>query len=350
MGQISSLQTAAAWPDHTQPQVPASFEPNLNPHKFRFSCETPSLIRLQQELMRPHLASITSGDHISFMRQVNPSLIIPIAWRRPLLGTLFAVVLGGATAAPPAPDENHVISDLSLTLHWIAPATFLMGSPSDEPLRNQAEGPLHRVTLSRGFWLGRTEVTQAQYTAIIGTNPSRFTVAGPDAPVERVSWIMAMDYCAKLTERERAAGRLPDGYVYTLPTEAQWEYACRAGTTGAYAGPIDTMAWHEDNSGETTHPVAGLQPNAWGFYDMSGNALEWCRDWYGPYAGGSVTDPDGPADGHFRMARGGSWRMARAVGRSAARSGGSAAREDYTLGFRLALAPAAKQPGRPSGQ
>jgi len=239
----------------------------------------------------------------------------------------------------PVTGRGHTIADLKLELLWVEAGTFLMGSPPDEAGRNQAEGPQTRVTLSRGFWLGRTELTQAQYLALTGTNPSRFTAVGPDAPVERVSWLEAMKLCAKLTERERAAGRLPDGYVYALPTEAQWEYACRAGTTGPMADDLKAMSWHDNNSGETTHPVAQLAPNRWGFYDMSGNVLEWCYDWYGDYPGGVVTDPVGPRSGHFRMARGGSWRMALDIGRPAARAGGSTGRQDYTLGLRLALAP-----------
>lgn len=242
-----------------------------------------------------------------------------------------------AWAEAPVREINYTIPDLTLKLRWVQPGIFTMGSPSDEPQRNQAEGPLTRVTLSHGFWLGETEVTQAQYTVIMGVNPSRFIENGPHAPVERVSWITAMDFCRTLTDREQAAGRLPEGYAYSLPTEAQWEYACRAGSTGDYAGNINSMAWHEANSGGTTHPVAGLRPNAWGFYDMSGNVLEWCSDWYGAYPGGAVTDPTGPRRGSFRMARGGSWRVKADVGRSAARAGGSAAREDYTMGFRLAL-------------
>ncbi len=236
--------------------------------------------------------------------------------------------------------DTRLLAALNLELIWVKPGTFRMGSPPDEPNRNKAEGPQLPVTLSQGFWLGKTEVTQAQYEAATGTNPSRFATAGKDAPVERVSWLDAMDFCKKLTARERAAGRLPEGYIYTLPTEAQWEYACRAGTTADFAGNPDAMAWHEQNSGETTHPVATKQPNAWGFYDMSGNVLEWCFDWYGDYPRTARTDPCGPSSGHFRMARGGSWRVSINVGRSAARSGGSSARRDYTLGFRLALAPA----------
>ncbi|MEO7414954.1 MAG: formylglycine-generating enzyme family protein [Opitutaceae bacterium] len=239
-----------------------------------------------------------------------------------------------------APGSSRVIADLNLELVWINPGTFVMGSPPEEENRHKAEGPQTKVTLSKGFWLGKTPVTQQQYEAFTGTNPSSLKEAGKEAPVENVSWNDAMKFCAALTERERAAGRLPDGYVYTLPTEAQWEYACRAGTTGSYAGEPDAMAWYDKNSGGTTHPVGLKRPNAWGLHDLLGNVLEWCYDWYGDYRGGAATDPDGPRSGYFRMARGGSWRVGVIVCRSAARSGGSPDRRDYTIGFRLALAPA----------
>jgi formylglycine-generating enzyme required for sulfatase activity len=244
----------------------------------------------------------------------------------------------GATA--PEAAANRVIPKLNLELIWVAPGSFTMGSPNTEPERNKAEGPQTRVTLTKGYWLAKTETTQAQYEAVAGTNPSTFKEAGPNAPVDHVSWIDAMKFCRLLTESERAAGRLPERYVYTLPTEAQWEYACRAGTTDAYAGDPSAMAWIDTNSEGTTHPVGTKRPNAWGFHDMAGNVLEWCLDWYGPYPGGSVTDPTGPERGHYRTARGGSWRVEARVGRSAARSGGSPARLDYTLGFRVALVPA----------
>ncbi len=253
-----------------------------------------------------------------------------------LVGTMYAAL---PPAEMPAAGKSYTIADLKLDLRWVEAGTFLMGSPADEEGRDRAEGPQTRVTLSRGFWLGRTELTQAQYLALTGANPSRFTTAGPDAPVERVSWLEAMQLCAKLNDRERAAGRLPDGYVYTLPTEAQWEYACRAGTTGATAGNLPAMSWYDGNSGETAHPVAQRAPNGWGFSDLSGNVLEWCYDWFGDYPGGSVTDPTGPKSGYFRIARGGSWRTRLDVGRSAARAGGSEGRQDYTIGLRLALAP-----------
>lgn len=246
---------------------------------------------------------------------------------------LVAIARGGETAPVGA---VHTIPALKLELLWVAPGSFLMGSPIDEPERNKVEGPQFRVTLN-GFWLGKTEVTQGQYESVMGVNPSTFKAAGPDAPVEHVSWRDAMSFCQKLTTRERLAGRLPEGYAFTLPTEAQWEYACRAGTTAAYAGEPNAMAWSEENSGSTTHPVATKRPNAWGFFDMSGNVLEWCFDWYGPYPRKSVVDPSGPESGYYRIARGGSWRVGARVGRSAARAGGSEARLDYTMGFRLAL-------------
>ena len=119
----------------------------------------------------------------------------------------------------------------------------------------------------------------------MGSNPSRFK--GSNLPVEQVSWNDAMVFCRKFTERERAAGRLPKGYVYTLPTEAQWEYARRAGTTGAYAGDLNAMGWHSGNAGKKTHSASQKQPNAWGLYDMHGNVWEWCSDWYGDYPSGN---------------------------------------------------------------
>jgi formylglycine-generating enzyme required for sulfatase activity len=283
---------------------------------------------------------------------------IPFIWLRTLCFSLgCAVFLPGMCAAENAQrgkstdadkasarkgalvaGSKHVIPDLDLALVWIEPGSFVMGSPPEER-RHKAEGPQTHVTLSTGFWLGRTEVTQRQYESVIGTNPSTFKAVGSDAPVERVSWIDAMKFCEVLNERERTAGRLPEGYAYTLPTEAQWEYACRAGTTGDYAGDPGDMAWYDENSGATTHVVALKEPNAWGLYDMSGNVLEWCFDWYGDYPGGKVTDPTGPRHGHYRIARGGSWRAEMHVGRSPSRAGGSAGRLDYTIGFRVALAP-----------
>lgn len=202
------------------------------------------------------------------------------------------------------------------------------------------------MTLTRPFWLGRTEVTQAQWTTIMGSNPSEFK--GDDRPVENVSCDDAMEFCRKLTERERAAGRLPARHAYTLPTEAQWEYACRAGTTGDYAGDRNAMAWYDANSGYTTHPVGTKQANAWGMADMHGNVWEWCHDWSAAYPGGEVTDPRGPASGSARVVRGGSWDFPAVHARSAGRNEQTPVDRSHNFGFRLALVPAPQAPASPA--
>src|SRR5262249_1561327 len=150
-------------------------------------------------------------------------------------------------------------------------------------------------------------------------------------------WVEAMAFCRKLTERERMAGRLPVGWVYTLPTEAQWEYACRAGTTGDYAGNIDAMAWDSGNSGNETHPVAQQQPNAWGLYDMHGSVWDWGLALYGSYPGGSARDYSGAASGTSHVHRGGGWSFDADYCRSADRDRNGPGYRFHVLGFRLAL-------------
>jgi len=231
--------------------------------------------------------------------------------------------------------QAWTVPDLNLEMAYIRPGTFTMGSENGD----SDEKPLTRVTLTKGYWLGKTEVTQGQWEALMGSNPSNFKNSGRDAPVETISWDEAMQFCRKLTERERQAGRLPEGYEYTLPTEAQWEYACRAGTTGDYAGNLDAMAWYYQNGGSTTHPVGQKQANAWGLYDMHGNVWGWCRDWYGNYPGSSVRDPTGPSSGSFRVLRGGGWGSVAGYCRSAVRNWFDPGLRWSGLGFRLALAP-----------
>jgi formylglycine-generating enzyme required for sulfatase activity len=240
-----------------------------------------------------------------------------------------------------AAGASFTIPNLHLEMVSIAAGSFTMGSPATELKHEKNESPQTEVTFTRRFWLGATEVTQGQYEAVMGNNPSKFKAAGNRAPVENVTWIDAMEFCRRLTERARTDGRLPDGYAFSLPTEAQWEYACRAGTTSAYAGDLDRMAWHEDNrdaSGKTTHQVAQKKPNAWGLFDMHGNVAEWCADYYSDkLPGGSVTDYTGPANGSRRVYRGGSWDHSREECRSAVRVRTSpTSRSDY-LGFRVAL-------------
>ncbi|MBI4626520.1 MAG: formylglycine-generating enzyme family protein [Verrucomicrobia bacterium] len=256
-------------------------------------------------------------------------------------GAIFG--LAAEKIDPPRLGENHTIPELALALVWIAPGTFFMSNPfgTDDDTW---------VTFTRGYWLGRTEVTQTQWQAVARhipvyeNTPLPSSFKGSERPVENVSWDMAVLFCAKLNELERAAGRLPPGYEYCLPTEAQWEYACRAGTTGKYAGDLAAMAWYDANSGGTTHPVAQKKPNAWGLYDMHGNVNEWCADWYGGYPGGKAEDPTGPASGVYRVRRGGSFVGAAGSCRSAIRNHWRPELARYHMGFRLALAPVRNVP------
>ncbi|MBO7524585.1 MAG: formylglycine-generating enzyme family protein, partial [Verrucomicrobia bacterium] len=236
---------------------------------------------------------------------------------------------------------------VSLDMIWIEPGTFRMGSPEDELGRDYNETQ-HQVTLTKGYWMGQYEVTQAQYEAVMETNPSDFN--GADLPVEQVSWDGAMEFCAKLTANEKTAGRLPEGYEYTLPTEAQWEYACRGGTRGALnngkymsdkfeCDEMDEVGWYWYNSDYMTHPVGQKQPNAFRLYDAHGNVCEWCLDWYGDYPTGPVTDPAGPETGSHRVMRGGSYGDDACDCRSAVRSYSSPSESYNFCGFRVALTP-----------
>jgi formylglycine-generating enzyme required for sulfatase activity len=211
-----------------------------------------------------------------------------------------------------------------------------MGSPADEANRDKDEVQ-HEVEFSRGFFMAETECTQAQWEAILPKNPSHGKA--PDQPVNQVNWREAQDYCRALTERHRAQGLIPAGWEWDLPTEAQWEYACRAGTTGAFAGDLPTLAWIESNSEGKPHAVKTRQPNAWGLHDLHGNVWEWCRDWYGDYATNRVKDPSGPSAGSFRCYRGGSRIYGARRARSAIRGAMTPEMRGDYLGFRPVLLP-----------
>jgi formylglycine-generating enzyme required for sulfatase activity len=215
---------------------------------------------------------------------------------------------------------------------WCPPGGFLMGSPASEANRSDDEMK-HRVTLTRGFWMAKTETTQGQWERVMGDNPSDFS--GEDLPVETASWDDVQGWLEKMNEK----APLPSGWKWALPTEAQWEYACRAGTESAFAGDLDEMAWYFENSGSTTNPVGTKKANAWGLHDMHGNVWEWCSDWYGDYSSGSSSDPTGATTGGLRVLRGGSWDFLAQFCRSAYRRGGTPGYRGGNLGFRPALVP-----------
>lgn len=235
--------------------------------------------------------------------------------------------LGGA--------KYFVKSAANMEMIWCEPGTFLIGNPEGQGVDRP-----HQVRLTKGFYLGKYEVTQEEYERVMGENPSAFK--GAQLPVEQVSWIKAMRFCVKLTEMETKSGRLLNGWVYTLPTEAQWEYACRAGTKTAYSWGNEInpkLSNYVDSSLKKTVEVGTYLPNHWGFYDMHGNVREWCWDWLGPYPKGTLVDPDGPNTGERRVDRGGSYKMNAAILRSAQRGRGSIQPSSVraSLGFRLCL-------------
>ena len=240
---------------------------------------------------------------------------------------------GNANFEPGEVKIVEIAPSVQIALRW-CPATtddtwrqisggadfFLMGSPNDEKGRF-ADESRHKVRLTQGFWMGEYQVTQWQWEKLMGSNPSEnidgsnfdwlgFEVKpAPDNPIDCVSWNDCQDYLRKLNSLDSVRGL---GLMFALPTEAQWEYACRAGTTGAYGGTgrLNRMGWYKGNSVDWTHKVAEKKPNAWGLHDMHGNVWEWCQDWYGDYptiieTDLTETDPLGPESGTHRVLRGG---------------------------------------------
>jgi formylglycine-generating enzyme required for sulfatase activity len=248
-----------------------------------------------------------------------------------------------AMARPPAPpedDREFTSPTLGAKFVLIPAGTFMMGSPSSESGRDNSETQ-HRVTINQPFYMQTTEVTQGQWKRLMGHNPSHFSSCGEDCPVEQVSWSDVQDFIRKLNSMEGTD-------KYRLPTEAQWEYAARAGTTT----PFNTgdclgteQANYDGNNPQTGCPkgeyrrktmrVGSFSPNAWGLYDMHGNVWEWVQDWKGDYPSGSVNDPEGPSSGSYRVYRGGSWDNSARVCRSAIRLHSFPGNRYNGLGFRL---------------
>lgn len=252
-----------------------------------------------------------------------------------------------ATIAFNTRDAKQIINEMMVK----CPAgEYNMGSPLDELGRRDDEIQ-HCVKITKDFYISKYPITQVMYKNIMGINPSHNK--NDNCPVENVSWFKAKEFCQKLNNC--TSETRPEGYEFDLPTEAQWEYACRAGTTTSLNNGkditikngscynLEEVAWYANNSEGKTHPVGQKSPNAWGIYDMHGNIWEWCRDYYGPYQTEDLTDPEGPKSGYFRSDRGGSWiNYYPSLLRSANRFCRNPNYEYNFLGFRIVLAAVKK--------
>ncbi len=228
-------------------------------------------------------------------------------------------------------------SGVTMAFAWIPPGSFMMGSPDSEAGREQREGPMHLARLTEGFWLGKYEVTQEQYERVTGKNPSKFKAY--TRPVEQVTWQDAVGFCSTVTA---SVGLRSKKLTCRLPTEAEWEYARRAGTTTRYSNGdrdnnLANAGWCQNNSGATTHPVGQKAPNQFGLYDMHGNVWEWCMDRLGDYPAGDTIDPQGAATGWLRALRGGSWNFTANCCRVAFRFYYYPGLTNSYFGFRVAL-------------
>jgi len=299
------------------------------------------LVEMRVAAVRKALAEKNLADAQAKLKELQKLVGDEDARYKEMAGLLHAA---SESAVSRQPDMEPVPG---LKMKWLPPGTFRMGSPIGERGRTMSE-KVHQVTISRGFWIGVYEVTQGQWKAVMKSNPSHFK-SGDDYPVENVSWNDVKQFCERLNET--ASVPRPAGYVFDLPTEAQWEYASRAGTdTALNSGKdlsdekfncenLNEVGWYDyKHENSSTHPVGKKRPNAWGLYDMHGNVCEWCRDWWGVYLGDAI-DPKGPKTGSMRGARGGSWGNSAQICRSAYRSNRLPDQRTFFLGFRLALVP-----------
>ncbi len=233
-------------------------------------------------------------------------------------------------------EANELVNTIGMEFVRIEAGTFRMGAPARRAGRSD-DRSRYTVHISQPFYLGKYEVTQGQWRAVLGGNPSHFTDCGDTCPVENVSWEDAQAFIEELNLREG----IP---VYRLPTEAEWEYATRAGTRTVYSfgntkSQLRAYGWYRDNSDNTTHPVGGKRPNGWGLYDLHGNVWELVADWYDDYPSGRVTDPQGPSSGTHRIIRGGGWSYNARDCRTASRGIGRPSVRSSHVGFRLARTP-----------
>lgn len=217
-----------------------------------------------------------------------------------------------------------IAKNVQIEMIWIEPGSFMMGSPDEELERNPEREKQHLVKLTKGFWIAKTETTQEVWQAIMKDNPSR--IQGADLPVEQVSWNRSQDFIKKINKK---------GAQFRLPYEAEWENACRAGSTTAYAGSRDLMSWHSGNSNRTTHPVGSRKANVWGLFNMHGNVSEMCMDWFQDDISDFTLDPKGPTVGERKVERGGQYTGRIRHTRSADRSSGDPNGSAFFVGFRL---------------
>jgi len=240
-------------------------------------------------------------------------------------------------------DSEIKENSIGMKFVYIKPGMFIMGSFSSEADHYDREGPPHKVTISNGFYMQQTEVTQGMWKDVMDKNPSKFSSCGAKYPVENVSWNMVQEFIKKLN-------RMTAPNQYRLPTEAEWEYACRSGTTTRFSfgnndDSLDKYAWYrlntwvKDEKRGRTHPVAQKNPNAWGLFDMHGNVWEWCQDWYGDYSLGAITNPEGLSSRSCRVLRGGSFFSFPKHCRSAYRGYENPDERHGASGFRLVLLP-----------
>lgn len=271
-----------------------------------------------------------------------------------VLGLAFMVVAAAATLTRSAEGDARptATNGIGMQLVLIPAGEFAMGSPDADKDAQDDEKPRHSVRITKPFYLGTTEVTQGQYQAVMGKNPSFFQ-GSDDLPVDRVSWNEAIAFCNKLSEREGLkpyyqAGNAsaPGADGYRLPTEAEAEYASRAGTATRYSfgddpAKLAEFAWCNPNSENATHPVRQKKPNAWGLYDMHGNVWEWCGDGYDPsyYQKSPAADPTGPAQAELRVSRGGAWSSPPERARAAYRRTSKPDLQGFSMGFRVARTP-----------